>query len=43
MIVSQKLGFLTGEENKTLQGLHCAALEAVAEPFGFNGYFDFST
>lgn len=40
---SKKLGFLTGEENKKMLDAHFTSLFAVAEPFGFDGEYDFGS
>lgn len=40
---SKKLGFLTGEENSKMLEAHFNSLFAVAEPFGYEGEYDFGT
>ena len=40
---SKELGFLTGEENSKMIEAHFMSLFAVAEPFGFDGKYDFGS
>ena len=39
--VSQELGYLTGEENQTMKTAHVDSVITVAEPFSFEGDYDF--